>query len=341
MRPMAATRLKLAVVVAVGAGSMMPAVPLLRSRLRPASAAEIHLQPGNWRTPSSRPAPRGSGSVVSVASFSQADEESGGDPARAKSSTGKNRDEALAAERFELIRRHVASAEIRSKEDGFPTRFAAKPIFKYSDPARGHVAAAVWKLGDEGRPRAILASELDRFSNGKPCISHEYTSLTATPFSVTLDGMHWAPASTQYQFKPFPKGPAPEITPQRRLLQLRELAKRFAGHEVVGNEKCELRLLPQPVDRYVPSKAQRADGAIFFLTFGTNPEVMLLIESDGKQWSYAAGRMTGAQEVVVTLDETIAWEGAPLQKGDDSPFTGSIAPVEIPGIAADGREIDE
>jgi hypothetical protein len=68
---------------------------------------------------------------------------------------------------------------------------------------------------------------------------------------------------------------------------------------------------------------------------------MLLIESDGKQWNYAAGRMTGAQEVVLTLDETIAWQGAPLQKGTDSPFTGSIVLIDIPGISADGREIDE
>jgi hypothetical protein len=282
----------------------------------------------------------GAGFFTSV-SFIPADDKARPDSANEKSSTGKNRDDALAAERIDLIQRHVASAEIRSKEDGFPKRFAPKPIFKYSDPARGHVAAAVWKLGDEGRPRAILASELDRFNNGKPCISHEYTSLTATPFSVTLDGMRWTPASTLYQFQPFPKAPAPEATLQRRLLQIRELAKHFAGHEVVVNEKCELRLLPQPVDRYVPSKAERADGAIFFLTFGTNPEVMLLIESDGKQWSYAAGRMTGAEEVVLTLDDTIVWEGAPLQKGDNSPFTGSIAPVDIPGIAADGREIDE
>jgi hypothetical protein len=337
MRAMAVTRLMWAVAVVVGAGFMMPAMPLLESRLQPASAAENRLKTGLQRTPSSR----GRGRLVTVASHRQADDKNEDDTAKQKSPTEKSRSDALAAERFELIQRHVAAAEIRSDEAGFPTRFAAKSIFKYSDPARGHVAAAVWKLGDEGRPKAILTSELDRFSNGRPCISHEYTSLTTTGFSIALDGMHWTPNGTLYQFKPLPEAPAPEKTPQRRLLQLRDLAKRFAGHEVVSSEKCELRLLPQPVDRYVPSKAERADGAIFFLTFGTNPEVMLLIESDGKQWSYAAGRMTGAQEVVVTLDQAIAWEGAPLQKGNNSPFTGSIAPVHIPGISADGREIDE
>ncbi|HWB10423.1 MAG TPA: hypothetical protein VG826_14420 [Pirellulales bacterium] len=107
------------------------------------------------------------------------------------------------------------------------------------------------------------------------------------------------------------------------------------------NEKIQLRLLPQPVDRYVPSKAERADGAIFFFTFGTNPEVMLLIESDGKQWSYASGRLTGAEEVVLAIDETIAWQGEPLHNVPESPHTGSVVPIEIPGISADGREVEE
>jgi hypothetical protein len=318
MHAMPAKSLTWAVVVVVGTGFMMPVTSLY-----------------GQATQTKDPVPKRSTPT------GETDDKSVGDTAGKGTSAKKSRSEALAAERFELIQRHIAAAEIRSGETGFPSRFAAKPIFKYSDPARGHVAAAVWKLGDEGRPKAILASELDRFSNGRPCISHEYTSLTTTRFSVALDGMHWTPNGTLYRFKPFPEAPTPEKTPQRRLLQLRDLAKRFTGHEVVGNEKCELRLLPQPVDRYVPLKDERADGAIFFFTFGTNPEVMLLIESDGKQWSYAAGRMTGAQEVVLSLDETIAWQGAPLQKGDDSPFTGSIAPVEIPGISADGREIDE
>jgi hypothetical protein len=318
MHAMAVTSVRRAVAIAAGAGFLVPALWLYGEATQTKNSAPKRSAPAR-----------------------QTDDKSVGDTSQQEGPTQQSRSEALASERFEMIRRHVAAAEIRADEAGFPTRFAARPIFKYSDPARGHVAAAVWKLGDEGRPRAILASELDRFNNGKPCISHEYSSLTTTPFSIGLDGMHWTPNGTLYEFKVFPEAPAPEKTPPRRLLQIRELAKRFAGHEVVGNEKCELRLLPQPVDRYVPSKAERADGAIFFLTFGTNPEVMLLIESDGKQWSYAAGRMTGAQEVVLTLDQAIAWEGAPLQKGNNAPFTGSIAPVDIPGISADGREIDE
>jgi hypothetical protein len=254
---------------------------------------------------------------------------------------GKGRDEALATRRFDLMQERVAAAKARSGEADFPERFVARPIFKYSDPARGYVAAAVWKLGEEGRPRALLATELDRCDHGKPCISYEYLSLTTTPFSLRSDDMDWAPAGTLFEFKPIPKAPAPAETPQLRLRQLREAARRFAAHEEVKNEKCILRLLPNPVDRYSPSKDDRADGAIFFFTFGTNPEVVLLIESDGKRWKYAAGRLTGAPVVVLTLDDSVAWEGAPCQPGRESPFTGSITPIAIPGIAEDGSEIKE
>jgi hypothetical protein len=255
--------------------------------------------------------------------------------------TAKSRDEDMKARRFELMQSRVAALKVQSNEPEFPSQFSAKPIFKYSDPARGYVAASVWKLGGRGRPKALLAVELDRNTYGKPCIGFEYGSLTTTPFTVSFEKTTWSPKSTLYEFKRIADAPAPERTPQLRLIQIRSLAKRFASTEVVNNEKCELRLLPQPVDRYVPSDADRADGAVFFFTFGTNPEVVLMIESDGQSWSYAAGRMTGAQEVVLKFDEAIAWQGLPLQKGSDSPFTGHIEAIDIPGIAPDGKELTE
>lgn len=176
---------------------------------------------------------------------------------------------------------------------------------------------------------------------GPPCIAYEYISLTKTPFSVTSRDMNWSPSSTLFAFKPVPDAPAPEKTAVRRLAQMKEIADRLACREVDKQQKCELRLLSRPVYRYVPSDAPNADGAIFLFTFGTNPEVMLLMESDGTQWNYAAGRMTGAEQVVLTIDNNTAWEAAPLQPGVNSPYTGSIARIEIPGISKDGSELEE
>lgn len=252
------------------------------------------------------------------------------------------RDEALKAQRFELMQSHIAMFKVESDEPGFSTRFATKPIFKYSDPARGYVAASVWKLGEQGRPKALIAVELHRAAYNKPSICFEYASLTKTPFKVLADEkVIWSPKGTLYEFKPVPDAPEPESTPQLRLIQMRSLAKRFASNEIVLNETCDLRLLPQPVDRYTPSSAKQADGAIFFFTFGTNPEVVLLIESDGQRWEYAAGRLTGAEKLDLTYDNKLVWSGPPLQSGLDSPFTGSVIPTVIPGLGSDGKELPE
>lgn len=221
------------------------------------------------------------------------------EPKRAKDDSK----ESLAARRYEVLRQRVASARVQSDEPGFPAQFGANPIFRYSDPARGYVAAAVWKLGDEGRPKALLTTELDRRDHGAPCISYEYLSMTDRPFSVVSSDIGWSPSATQLRFTPIPNAPAPEKTAPRRLIQIRELARRFASREDVKTKTCELRLLPAPVDRYTPSNADRADGAILFFTFGTNPEVVLFLESDGKSWSYAVSRMTGAETVVLSSTE--------------------------------------
>jgi hypothetical protein len=253
----------------------------------------------------------------------------------------KGKDDELSTRRLELMRNRIASLQVKSNEEGFPVEFAGKPIFRYNDPARGYVAAAVWKLGEEGRPRALITTELHRLFFGSPRIVCEYLSLTPTPFSATGRDCRWAPEGTALEFKPVPGAEAPDDSPQRRLLQARAIAKRFAGNELVEKEKCELRLLPQPIDRYSPSSADRADGAIFLLAFGTNPEVALFIESDGNSWNYAAGRLTGAATVVLTIDGSTAWEGAPVRYGFNSPYSASNAAADIPGIAADGSEIED
>lgn len=256
-------------------------------------------------------------------------------------SAGKSRESLLAEERGELMRQLILAAEVTSPTAGFPTKFDSKPLLRYSDPARGAIAASVWKLGSEGRPKALLAMELHRSKYQRPCVMYEYMSLTTTPFAVQAEAIDWTPSSTLFEFKPIKDARPAEKTAARRLIQMRELAKRFAASEVVDNERCELRLLPQPIDRYKPWDKETADGAIFLFAFGTNPEVVLFLETDGDEWNYSAGRMTGAQSVSVTLDDNTVWTGAPLEEGRKSPYTGSVAAVVVPGFTADGKEVAE
>lgn len=253
----------------------------------------------------------------------------------------KTKDDELTTRRNELMQKRVASARVNSREEGFPEKFSEKPIFRYTDPARQYVAAAVWKLGDTGRPRAIVTTELHRRYFGRPRIVYEYLSLTPDAFTVTGGDFAWKPAGTALEFKPVPDAPPPEATAARRLRQMRAIVNRFSGEELVDKERCELRLLPQPIDRYTPSSADRADGALFIATFGTNPEAVLFIESDGKTWNYAVGRLSGAQKISLSIDRNTAWEGAPVRYSADSPYTASNANAEIPGLAPDGSEVEK
>lgn len=253
----------------------------------------------------------------------------------------KREDAELAARRLELMKQRMAAVLVKSDAEGFPEKFAAKPIFRYTDPARSYVAAAIWKLGEKGRPQAFITTELHRQFYGMPRIVYEYLSLTPIKFTATGGDVGWAPEGSALEFKPVPEASAPDATPERRLLQLRAIARRFAGHEMLGEERCELRLMPQPIDRYTTSEADRADGAVFLFTFGTNPEAALFLESDGKAWSYAAGRLAGAGKIALTLDEKAAWEGARVRYAPNSSYTASNAPADIPGIAPDGSEIKE
>jgi hypothetical protein len=254
----------------------------------------------------------------------------------------ENKEDArLAARRLALMKERIAAVKVSSDAEGFPEQFAAEPIFRYTDPARAYVAAALWKLGDKGRPQAIITTELRRQFGGGPRIVYEYLALTPTKFTATGGDVHWAPDGTALEFKPVPDAPPPAESPERRLLQLKAIARRFAGHEMIGKERCELRLMPQPIDRYTPSSEERADGALFLFTFGTNPEIALLVESDGKVWSFAAGRLAGATKIELTIDEKTAWEAPRARYGDNSPYTATNAPADIPGVAPDGSEFTE
>ena len=85
---------------------------------------------------------------------------------------------------------------------------------------------------------------------------------------------------------------------------MKELARRFKAFEFFqprgsdSLERYELRLLPQPIHRYADASAGLLDGALFVIAYGTNPEVVLVIEANGKEktqpvWTFALARIAG------------------------------------------------
>ena len=261
--------------------------------------------------------------IVAMAAFARAQE--------------TDSDEALVQERLELMRERVQKFGVTSDATDieFPSRLESTPIFRYADPVRGYVAAALWKLGAEGRPLAIVSTELQPKYNGQPRIVYEYLSLTDESFSLRSADFNWRPPMSAITFQPIPDSSQPSDTARLRLVQMRNEARRFDVHEIVSKERCELRLVPQPIDRYSPLAAERADGAVFVLAFGTNPEALLFIESDGEQWHFAFGRMSGASRIVAELEETEVWRVGSRRSGGPE-FSASNAAARIPGYDGNG-----
>src|SRR5262249_53409505 len=193
---------------------------------------------------------------------------------------------------------------------------AAKPLLRYSDPTRGGVGdgrnkapanvlldAGVWRLGTEGRPTALVTIEIYQNPDGSRVVAYEFLSLSEAKFSLKhkTEKIRWDATASALNLKELPDAPKPAATAAERLVQMRQLVRRFATKEHVNNEPIECRLLAQPIDRYQSAPEKIVDGAIFAFANGPNPEVGVVFESDGERWRYGILRLTAA-EASVTLD---------------------------------------
>jgi hypothetical protein len=191
-----------------------------------------------------------------------------------------------------------------------------EPVFRYNEAARGFLDGTIWTFGDRGRPLAMLKAEI-----------HEkgvvYGLVSLAPETIAASGINgWRWSSTQIGLKlePIPRAPAPAATDRERLLQMKALARRFSAVEDDGptHGKFTLRLLPTPIHHYTDPASDHLDGAIFGFATGTNPDLLLVIEStraseiSSPSWSYGFARIGGA-DLSGRLDGEITWhEGVAL-----------------------------
>lgn len=176
----------------------------------------------------------------------------------------------------------------------------AKPIYVWTNPTRSagqHGAVYVWL--DRGRP-VVVGSIFSHPEKGRRIVCHEFHSLapgTLFPERST-EPERWDPKAA-VPLLPLPGAAAPEASPTRRVLQMRNLARDFTAHSIdVRKERWELRLLSQPLYRYEKPERDVLDGALFaFVTSaGTDPEVVLALEArkegDKAVWYYRAVRFS-------------------------------------------------
>jgi hypothetical protein len=206
---------------------------------------------------------------------------------------------------------HMQGFEMRlPQRDVVP--LVEKPLLTFGDSARANLNGTLWAFGDSGRPLAIL--ELYQPQGAAENWVHA-VSLTSSA-EVVMKGhpaVNWSPETTQIKFEKAPDAPAPAAKQGQRTRQIKDLARRFSAHEFwdPDNSRFELRLLVQPVHRYENAAAGVQDGAIFAFAHGTNPEVLLLVESHGKSideshWTYGLVRL-GSAEMHVALDDSPVW----------------------------------
>jgi hypothetical protein len=246
----------------------------------------------------------------------------------------------LRQKRLELLESRVdrfqfAVADQSDKE----LKRGGKPILRWSNPVRDFVNDGVTFLILEGeRPRAILSvwarSRDPKLESGE--VLWEAASLSEDPLSCRHgDRMLWSPKTGGIVGQPIAGAPQPLPRATQRLVQMRELARRFTAVSQKAGSPHDLRLLTQPLYRYSGEAAGGLDGAIFAFVEGNDPELLLLVEAvaDRKdhRWQFSLARMT-TFPLNVRLDErevfaveaysrTTSKLEDPFREGVDEPFS--------------------
>ena len=224
--------------------------------------------------------------------------------ARAGQSGDEEKDQFAAAASYLQVA--VEGMHVRLEGGANPEahRLQPTPLLKYSDPARGYLAAGLWRLGKAGRPKGFVSAEYwapntDNPSD-QPFVSFEFIPLSDQPFELagrraelkwTWDGSGTRPIV-------LPEAPAPAASPRQRLVQMRNIVRRLDVKEIYRENPIALRLMTQPVDRYEDRERGIVDGAAFLFAHGTNPEILVLLECTNQRWQLCILRMSWAESFV-------------------------------------------
>lgn len=149
-----------------------------------------------------------------------------------------------------------------------------------------------------------------------PRLYHEFGALSREELRGELDEKpSWNFDKASIQFKEIPNAKAPAHDRVRRMVQMRQLSRRFGAVEMRNRkretDRVQLRMLTTPLYRYEKESAQILDGALFCFADGTDPEAVLVVEAvrdgDDSRWEYAFKRRT-TLPVTGQLDDETVWD---------------------------------
>jgi hypothetical protein len=212
------------------------------------------------------------------------------------------------------LERIVKGYELFLGAKGVPLEMESEPVLRWPNSTRDtHEGATfVWTL--DGRPEAVACV----WENGG-FWAHAFHSLSESKLVAKYNrSTIWQTDKPGLEFTRFPEAPEPADSAAKRLVQMKELARRFRCALTEAAKKSEeLRFLPHPLYRYKTERKDLIDGGLFAYVQGTDPEVLLVLEAavrDGKsEWRYVLTRRTG-MAVEADLDGKSIWS-VPVSNG--------------------------
>lgn len=220
---------------------------------------------------------------------------------------------AAQADALKKFGEEAAKYEIRFPSDTELFKLNKSSLMNWTNPARRGENGAIYLWMHKGRPE-VIGSIFTYVYNDIVGDKHEFHSLATERIEAEVEGdLVWNPKTPGLKFKPIPDARPPAASFTRRKIQMKLFAKRFSG--VIHDEEsgdANLRLIPTPLITYQPKDQACQAGAIFSLAYGTDPEILLVIEcrqdkkDDAPTWKYALARYH-YMGVTASLDEEKVW----------------------------------
>jgi hypothetical protein len=214
-------------------------------------------------------------------------------------------------------------------------KFTSSPLLRYSDPTRGAnqgnvlLDATVWRLGEKGRPAAIITLEIYSGKETTGILSYEFLALHSQVLSLvhkTNPKIAWRSAGKGL---PLTAGPPMASTAAARLAQMRKLVRCFEVRERTSDGDFDCRLMTQPIDRYESEADGIRDAALFTFANGTNPEVGILLEARTTGWYFAAIRLSSAALTVNLDGEQVAHFENGDFRGRTGDYSAAAHPIDL------------
>lgn len=208
------------------------------------------------------------------------------------------------------IDRSLERYKVFEGKDSKPMK-AVYPVLAWTNPVAGtsQKARTVLFIKD-GQAKCVCC-----IWQGGQNLYHEFGALTRKSLRGELDdNPSWKFDEGSIKFQTIPNSGRPAEDRRRRLLQMRQLSRRFGAIEMENRQRkkdrVHLRLLTTPLYRYEKPSDQILDGALFCFADGTDPEAVLVIEAvrdkDTLSWEYAFMRRT-TLPVTGQLDDVDVW----------------------------------